>query len=53
MALDIKNGAAKDKVISQHRYLQNLIKKIAEYKGYRAAIELSVLGKGVVLRFKG
>lgn len=53
MVHDIKNSAAKDKAISQHRYLQNLIKKIAEYKGYRAAIGLSVLRKGVVLRFKG
>jgi hypothetical protein len=35
---------AKDKAVSQHRYLQNLIKKIAADKGYRATIELSVLG---------
>jgi len=35
---------AKDKAISQHRYLQNLIKKIAEDKGYKAVIELPVLG---------
>ena len=33
----------KDKAISQHRYLQNLIKKIAEDKGYKAIIELPVL----------
>jgi len=41
-----KNGAPpqKDKTLSQHRYLQNLIKKIAEDKGYRANIELPVLG---------
>lgn len=32
----------KDKAISQHRYLQNLIKKIAEDKGYKATIELPV-----------
>jgi hypothetical protein len=30
---------AKDKAISQHRYLQNLIKKMAEEKGYKAVIE--------------
>jgi len=34
----------KDKAISQHRYLQNLIKKIAEDKGYKATIELPILG---------
>jgi hypothetical protein len=34
---------AKDKAISQHRYLQNLIKKIAEDKGYKATIEFPVL----------
>jgi len=40
---------AKDKAISQHRYLQNLIKKIAEDKGYKAVIELPVLdGSGKV-----
>ena len=33
----------KDKAISQHRYLQNLIKKIAEDKGYKATIELPLL----------
>lgn len=39
----------KDKTVSQHRYLQNLIKKIAEDKGYKAAIELPVLdGSGKV-----
>ena len=32
----------KDKAISQHRYLQNLIKKIAADKGYKATIELPV-----------
>jgi hypothetical protein len=35
--------AIKDKTQSQHRYLQNLIKKIAEDKGYKAVIELPVL----------
>ena len=30
---------AKDRAISQHRYLQNLIKKMAEDKGYKAVIE--------------
>ena len=30
---------AKDKAISQHRYLQTLIKKMAEEKGYKAVIE--------------
>jgi hypothetical protein len=40
---------AKDKAISQHRYLQNLIKKIAEDKGYKATIELPVFdGSGRV-----
>lgn len=34
----------KDKAISQHRYLQNLIKKIAEDKGYKATIEFPILG---------
>lgn len=34
----------KDKAISQHRYLQYLIKKIAEDKGYKATIELPILG---------
>jgi len=39
----------KDKAISQHRYLQNLIKKIAEDKGYKATIELPVFdGSGRV-----
>jgi hypothetical protein len=39
----------KDKAISQHRYLQNLIKKIAEDKGYKATIEFPVLdGSGRV-----
>lgn len=32
----------KDRAISQHRYLQNLIKKIAEDKGYKSTIELPV-----------
>lgn len=31
--------APKEKVETQHRYLQNLIKKMAEGKGYRATIE--------------
>lgn len=39
----------KDKAISQHRYLQNLIKKIAEDKGYKSIIELPVFdGSGRV-----
>ncbi len=33
----------KDKAVSQHRYLQNLIKKIAEDKGYKASIEQTIL----------
>ena len=40
----VETPPAKDKAISQHRYLQNLIKKIAEDKGYKATIELPVLG---------
>lgn len=40
---------AKDKAISQHRYLQNLIKKIAEDKGYKATIEQPALeGQGKI-----
>jgi len=39
----IEIQAIKDKTQSQHRYLQNLIKKIAEDKGYRAIIELAIL----------
>jgi len=38
----IETLPVKDKAISQHRYLQNLIKKIAEDKGYKATIELPV-----------
>ncbi len=30
---------SKEKVEAQHRYLQNLVKKLAEVKGYRATIE--------------
>ena len=45
----IETIPAKDKAISQHRYLQNLIKKIAEDKGYKATIELPVFdGSGRV-----
>ncbi|MCX6565113.1 MAG: type IV secretion system DNA-binding domain-containing protein [Candidatus Aminicenantes bacterium] len=45
----VETPPAKDKAISQHRYLQNLIKKIAEDKGYKATIELPVLdGSGRV-----
>jgi len=45
----IETPPAKDKAISQHRYLQNLIKKMAEDKGYRATIELPVFdGSGRV-----
>jgi hypothetical protein len=38
----IDASLVKDKAVSQHRYLQNLIKKIAEDKGYKATIELPV-----------
>jgi hypothetical protein len=39
----------KEKEVSQHRYLQNLVKKIAEEKGYKATIESPVLdGSGRV-----
>ena len=38
----VETPPAKDKAISQHRYLQNLIKKIAEDKGYKATIEFPV-----------
>ena len=40
----VEPAPLKDKSVSQHRYLQNLIKKIAEDKGYKATIELPVLG---------
>ena len=35
--------ASKDKEITQHRYLQNLIKKIAEDRGYKATVEQPAL----------
>jgi hypothetical protein len=35
---------SREKDITQHRYLQNLIKKIAEDKGYKATIEQLALG---------
>lgn len=39
----------KDKQITQHRYLQSLIKRIAEDKGYKATIEHTVLdGQGKI-----
>ncbi|MGA2585647.1 MAG: type IV secretion system DNA-binding domain-containing protein [Candidatus Aminicenantales bacterium] len=45
----VEPALLKDKSVSQHRYLQNLIKKIAEDKGYKATIELPVLdGSGKV-----
>jgi hypothetical protein len=45
----VENPPLKDKAVSQHRYLQNLIKKIAEDKGYKATIELPVFeGSGRV-----
>lgn len=45
----VETPPAKDKAISQHRYLQNLIKKMAEDKGYRATIELPIFdGSGRV-----
>lgn len=38
-----------DKQVTQHRYLQSLIKKIAEDKGYKATIEQPVLdGQGKI-----
>ena len=38
-----------DKQVSQHRYLQSLIKKVAEDKGYKATIEQPVLdGQGKI-----
>jgi len=41
--------ASRDKEITQHRYLQNLIKKIAEDKGYKATIEQPALnGQGKI-----
>ncbi len=35
----------KERETTQHRYLQNLIKRIAEDKGYKATIELPVLDR--------
>jgi len=41
--------ASKDKEVTQHRYLQNLIKKIAEDKGYKATIEQpAISGQGKI-----
>jgi len=41
--------ASRDKEVTQHRYLQNLIKKIAEDKGYKATIEQPALsGQGKI-----
>jgi hypothetical protein len=41
--------ASRDKETTQHRYLQNLIKKIAEDKGYKATIEQPALnGQGKI-----
>lgn len=38
-----------DKQVTQHRYLQSLIKKVAEDKGYKATIEQAVLdGQGKI-----
>jgi hypothetical protein len=40
---------SRDKEITQHRYLQNLIRKIAEDKGYKATIEQPALnGQGKI-----
>jgi len=40
---------SREKEITQHRYLQNLIKKIAEDKGYKATIEQPALeGQGKI-----
>jgi len=41
---NLKNSVNPVPVDSQHRYLQNLVKRIAESKGYRTVLELSVHG---------